>query len=200
MTVTEVYPRGCGEHFFGVHSMKELLGLSPLARGTRVLDNSVPQQTRFIHARAGNTILLYHGIFTAAVYPRSRGEHKQQRKLTAIFGGLSPLARGTRPYRCGTEVKPRFIPARAGNTQDGLNTVAEFTVYPRSRGEHGILSISPSSVSGLSPLARGTQPGGVVIALVLRFIPARAGNTDIRAPASFRPTVYPRSRGEHSIR
>ncbi|KHI39108.1 hypothetical protein PU27_24250, partial [Escherichia coli] len=70
-----VYPRWRGEHTdCGICSV-QILGLSPLARGTlnHQPDHQLPH--RFIPAGAGNTrwIRVLHS--TAAVYPRWRGEH-----------------------------------------------------------------------------------------------------------------------------
>lgn len=51
-------------------------------------------------------------------------------------------------------------------------------VYPRWRGEHSLSDAAIASVTGLSPLARGTPPA---------FAKSRR-----------RDSVYPRWRGEHS--
>ena len=71
----------------------------------------------------------------------------------------------------------RFIPARAGNTRAATRSPGPRTVHPRSRGEHWEAPAMGVEVAGSSPLARGTplpdHPAGVI----LRFIPARAGNT-----------------------
>lgn len=50
------------------------------------------------------------------VYPRWRGEHRYQISRHHVYGGLSPLARGTRMNVWPNEVLARFIPAGAGNT------------------------------------------------------------------------------------
>ena len=93
--------------------------------------------------------------------------------------GSSPLARGT-PRRCSNKrARTRFIPARAGNTQHKVTYRPSASVHPRSRGEHGGLSLVASSETGSSPLARGTR-----------------GGSPAHRP---RHSVHPRSRGEHSI-
>ena len=91
-----VYPRWRGEHTdCGICSV-QILGLSPLARGTlnHQPDHQLPH--RFIPAGAGNTrwIRVLHS--TAAVYPRWRGEHAAGQSTGVQIPGLSPLARGTR--------------------------------------------------------------------------------------------------------
>ncbi len=74
---------------------------------------------------------------------------------------------------------------------------AEPPVYPRWRGEHQLAAELVVGWSGLSPLARGTRfvPGRSP--RLIRFIPAGAGNTDLRNPTVPMHTVYPRWRGEH---
>ena len=52
---------------------------------------------------------------------------------------------------------------------------------------------------GSSPLARGTLHQDSGRALILRLIPARAGNTCSTWRTLSEPSAHPRSRGEHSI-
>ena len=52
-------------------------------------------------------------------------------------------------------------------------------------------------MSGSSPLARGTRDNPGPHDLDGRFIPARAGNTEVDRCREARPAVHPRSRGEH---
>ncbi len=113
------------------------------------------------------------------------------------MAGLSPLARGT-PVFAGDDLwQARFIPARAGNTSDLYSLPLALPVYPRSRGEHQRPLFPPAGAPGLSPLARGTRQALRLALPALRFIPARAGNTPQTCTSQRRPTVYPRSRGEH---
>ena len=100
----------------------------------------------------------------------------------------------------------RFIPAGAGNTQNSRNRRLIVSVYPRWRGEHITAGERMSVKPGLSPLARGTQVLFARITSGARFIPAGAGNTS-GAPAVHgcdtvypRSAVYPRWRGEHTLR
>ncbi len=91
----------------------------------------------------------------------------------------------------------RFIPAGAGNTNCCWISFLTRTVYPRSRGELPIKQAQTSVTGGLSPLARGTQFITFLKVLVIRFIPASAGNTYGQPPRTRHPAVYPRWRGEH---
>ena len=90
----------------------------------------------------------------------------------------------------------RFIPADAGNSSV-ISSIAELNaVYPRWRGEllHSIVIMR--IVIGLSPLARGTHCPGNVPPVVIRFIPAGAGNSSPRVNQEIKCSVYPRWRGE----
>ncbi|EMZ43155.1 hypothetical protein C827_02891 [Escherichia coli SWW33] len=90
-----VYPRWRGEHnlFSQVTSSPD--GLSPLARGTRYLNQVLLILTRFIPAGAGNTKHERPANRLLAVYPRWRGEHIKSTVAALKSLGLSPLARGT---------------------------------------------------------------------------------------------------------
>ncbi|SSM41744.1 Domain of uncharacterised function (DUF2825) [Klebsiella pneumoniae] len=158
--------------------MRELIGLSPLARGTRLRGSDTRRK--------------------APVYPRWRGEHHYHPHFGIKRCGLSPLARGTLNISSSNRTSIRFIPAGAGNTSLKTTGVKWTTVYPRWRGEHLQPKLNFGFVIGLSPLARGTLLDIPEHCADLRFIPAGAGNTN-QAEYSINPTtVYPRWRGEHS--
>ncbi|APT78814.1 CRISPR associated protein [Salmonella enterica subsp. enterica serovar Cerro] len=111
-----VYPRWRGEHSEGGDLRNGVAGLSPLARGTRVVIPAYQAVLRFIPAGAGNTDLSMLLIGLTPVYPRWRGEHMKKMTIGERIRGLSPLARGTLHL---ANFKPhfiRFIPAGAGNT------------------------------------------------------------------------------------
>ena len=135
---TSVYPRWRGEHDFICPAESVKFGLSPLARGTRQAYCEYFSVCRFIPAAAGNTISGLCCGPLISVYPRWRGEHAPGRGLEALSGGLSPLARGTRPPQPAPQQRTRFIPAGAGNTAAAASAGAAKTVYPRWRGEHGL--------------------------------------------------------------
>ena len=192
-----VYPRSRGEHSIRRIARFTRIGLSPLARGTLTPTQFVLRRSRFIPARAGNTEEMIREEDKPAVYPRSRGEHIALPGDKSKMSGLSPLARGTLGYLLWGGWQRRFIPARAGNTFRPGTSSLSTSVYPRSRGEHHYCFSPPAEYAGLSPLARGTllfpQPRGAL----MRFIPARAGNTGLALRELREITVYPRSRGEH---
>ena len=195
---TPVHPRSRGEHFDERLSRPRVDGSSPLARGTRRSASCLIFVRRFIPARAGNTAIGVTGRDLTPVHPRSRGEHEVGDLVGGAGNGSSPLARGTRTRTEYVLVRRRFIPARAGNTGAPSATSGWLAVHPRSRGEHRFSVRTKLSVTGSSPLARGTLPPIEPVPEAARFIPARAGNTAARRRACRRWAVHPRSRGEHS--
>ena len=174
-----VHPRSRGEHYRRRANPLPATGSSPLARGTRHGRAQAPEVRRFIPARAGNTAAARARRCGPPVHPRSRGEHTREGTDLVEYTGSSPLARGTpaRGYR-GIE-HDRFIPARAGNTGRSPSSRCRMTVHPRSRGEHGSLPSRPDTANGSSPLARGTPGSRCCRSARSRFIPARAGNTNV---------------------
>ena len=71
---------------------------------------------RLVPARAGNTNHHHRMGRRRAAHPRSRGEHIAQDPDNWVWGGSSPLARGTlKKVICLTLIS-RLIPARAGDT------------------------------------------------------------------------------------
>ena len=110
-------------------------------------------------------------------HPRSRGEHGFEAIQFAERDGSSPLARGTHQFHAPVDGYQRLIPARAGNTQVRHSVAPLDAAHPRSRGEHSECRCAMISVSGSSPLARGTQSSLGELRNAARLIPARAGNT-----------------------
>ena len=125
------------------------------------------------------------------------GEHVNRDVPAVLRNGLSPLARGTRQRLVFPDGKARFIPAGAGNTPEHAIILLAAMAYPRSRGEHAVITIQRIHTFGLSPLARGTRSFSRPFFSRSRFIPARAGNTAAPATECDTSAVYPRSRGEH---
>ncbi len=111
-----VYPRWRGEHERIYLKLFEHHGLSPLARGTLLINRVTDEFGRFIPAGAGNTSSTISCGEPYPVYPRWRGEHADVIPVFGVNVGLSPLARGTPSTPQKWISNPRFIPAGAGNT------------------------------------------------------------------------------------
>ena len=175
-----------------------MLGSSPLARGTYILNAALDLALRLIPTHAGNTLKSTLCMALTRAHPRSRGEHTPTKALRRRTWGSSPLTRGTSSVRYGRRETFRLISARAGNTVQAPEAPTGRTNHPRSHGEH----LVPQSILkiwlGSSPLMRGTYQSDTAGPVVARLIPARAGNTcHVRAPRAH-AWAHPRSRGEHS--
>ena len=140
-------------------------GLSPLARGIRA-----KKTARFIPAGAGNT----YKTRIPRLSPRRFIPWRGKSTLTAPGGagrGLSPLARGT-PYDRILKHSLRFIPAGAGNSAIKNRPIIPAGAgigFIRWRGEQrgnspgaGIKHVRHlARGGGLSPLARATRGGAI---------------------------------------
>ncbi len=197
---TAVHPRWRGERGASPGAGQRAIGSSPLARGTPVGREHGALCPRFIPAGAGNAASRDLRPIIAAVHPRWRGE----RLIPSAFGnrvhGSSPLARGTRAAGGGKSWALRFIPAGAGNASRTSETLSQWLVHPRWRGERLLDDDETPNENGSSPLARGTPTGGPTAGGGVRFIPAGAGNAFIGCEVTRSHLVHPRWRGERSHR
>jgi len=195
-----VHPRMRGEHETVRRLEMERNGSSPHARGTHSISDFCHPSSRFIPACAGNTA---HGLalycFTA-VHPRMRGEHCRLIRGIGYGCGSSPHARGTLTYTTHYVLSGWFIPACAGNTSMLWIFSVFMSVHPRMRGEHRSSRPKIAVSCGSSPHARGTRVKQRGYSLLMRFIPACAGNTRTRSSRPMCNTVHPRMRGEHVAR
>ena len=174
-----VHPRRRGEHCGRSPVQLRPNGSSPQARGTHTPGRLHTPGQRFIPAGAGNTPVSVSVPSAAPVHPRRRGEHSYAAERLSTT--------------------PRFIPAGAGNTSARVNIVPTETVHPRRRGEHLAVCSLWMYVIGSSPQARGTLLQRRRERIYGRFIPAGAGNTEVRVSGGCRGAVHPRRRGEHSL-
>ena len=85
-----------------------------------------------------------------------------------------------------------YIPACAGEARRSAAQAAFGRVHPRVCGGSGYRGGRPASFSGTSPRVRGKRDGSAHADLVVRYIPACAGEAGAsRCPRSPRP-VHPR--------
>ena len=75
MTTSRAHPRSRGEHAPRRALVVEMLGSSPLARGTLSGTHGLRTGGGLIPARAGNTFDAYRPASRHGAHPRSRGEH-----------------------------------------------------------------------------------------------------------------------------
>ena len=95
-TTLSVHPRAGGEHGSLSGCPGSAVGSSPRGRGTRPQSASIRSD--------------------ATVHPRAGGEHPTSTSKRCWKTGSSPRGRGTRQLMLVSQIRQRFIPARAGNT------------------------------------------------------------------------------------
>ena len=187
-----VHPRVCGEQLLRRHPNYDDIGSSPRVRGTAETPLATDIQHRFIPACAGNRSPWRYWRRTVAVHPRVCGEQESNSSRPALIYGSSPRVRGTGNRGDDRGRILRFIPACAGNSPSGCMRVPQHTVHPRVCGEQLCEEPWYSILAGSSPRVRGTGRGSVEVCHRLRFIPACAGNRDLRKFSLASQTVHPR--------
>ncbi len=118
-----VHPRACGEHSGDCFAWASEDGSSPRVRGTLTVGDPPVGCTRFIPARAGNTVDTQNGALGIPVHPRACGEHIDYTVVEGSVIGSSPRVRGTPNHKPQVGSYSRFIPARAGNTDQNKFSV-----------------------------------------------------------------------------
>ena len=93
-----------------------MMGSSPLTRGALVNFTGTPYRSGLIPAHAGSTITPTALAGSRRAHPRSRGEHENHMRRTAIKRGSSPLTRGAPVPVTRARGGLGLIPAHAGST------------------------------------------------------------------------------------
>ena len=116
------------------------------------------------------------------------------------YAGLSPHGRGKRPPRVTPAPKSGSIPARAGETAQWPSPRPLARVYPRTGGGNDNQPQPDYPGEGLSPHGRGKRVRERGSGVGGRSIPARAGETPVRAWAA-RPRrgLSPHGRGKRRL-
>ena len=193
-----VHPRACGGSWPLPAGCASLSGTSPRVRGKRLHDDERVRVLRYIPARAGEAYTRLHGSFRSKVHPRACGGSQVIQRAGVIVEGTSPRVRG-KPTVAGEDDGPRrYIPARAGEAFSRGPPGPRFEVHPRACGGSSRFILSRSSPRGTSPRVRGKLHARAFARITLRYIPARAGEAQLVARVSVRPTVHPRACGGSS--
>ena len=112
-----VHPRIRGERHPDKVNGLVLDGSSPHTRGTLTHNTPGLRPRRFIPAYAGNARHPATGPRERSVHPRIRGERADTLTIQRKAFGSSPHTRGTLSTGYPQALKPRFIPAYAGNAK-----------------------------------------------------------------------------------
>ena len=149
-----------------------------------------------IPASAGNPSSSASGKPGDQVDPRERGESMTTRPVCSVAEGRSPRARGILQHDPDPEGPARSIPASAGNPCVLRRHREVVGVDPRERGESMAKRDRALPLPGRSPRARGIPLEDEDEDLVLRSIPASAGNPTTASAPPPPAWVNPRERGE----
>ena len=172
---TGVYPRVCGGTGCGGGNGALPGGLSPRVRGNPPATGWGTGWRGSIPACAGEPATAKCLKEMWAVYPRVCGGTRAPRDPGYDLLGLSPRVRGNHHHRGRAGRPGRSIPACAGEPGPSSLLLWRVEVYPRVCGGTGQLSHSKVVQQGLSPRVRGNQHLPTDKSLVLRSIPACAG-------------------------
>ena len=145
-------------------------------RGTGIDNGAARIGSRFIPARAGNSMPRRSSTVIAAVHPRTCGEQYWKDGQSYHIYGSSPHVRGTVHAYEHPLLAVRFIPARAGNRPSPKTLFRSGAVHPRTCGEQTSRRVLMRTAIGSSPHVRGTVCRALSPLSSPRFIPARAGN------------------------
>ena len=109
--------------------------------------------------------------------------------------GLSPPTRGSRFFVGLHGLRPRSIPAHAGEPISACGRASPLKVYPRPRGGARREFVLQLDIEGLSPPTRGSRRLRFSCTQYRGSIPAHAGEPAMPPASDIAPRVYPRPRG-----
>ena len=150
---------------------------------------------RIIPARAGQTRSAAPSSWVGSDHPRACGANLYEGAITVMAPGSSPRVRGKLDGYGADGTTSRIIPARAGQTNTYRDMYNQPPDHPRACGANGLLAQLVRAAFGSSPRVRGKPRFGRAASMVLRIIPARAGQTTSTAPLIQRMPDHPRACG-----
>ena len=171
------------------------MGLSPRLRGNVSTSRCWSVRPGSIPALAGERARLLRPGGVTRVYPRACGGTHVTDKDAPGIAGLSPRLRGNVKFLLVELIGGRSIPALAGERHGIVNFVSNIGVYPRACGGTVTRRSSASYVGGLSPRLRGNGEITIEADLLVRSIPALAGERVVFSQRSDASWVYPRACG-----
>ncbi|RSX51073.1 hypothetical protein D2E24_1913 [Bifidobacterium samirii] len=196
LSSVQVHPRLRGEDYDRFKVTVPDYGSPPLARGRFWIITDLSNCNRFTPACAGKMGVGRGAGSLTTVHPRLRGEDSTSPGKSQSAGGSPPLARGRFGLGRPAGADRRFTPACAGKIRWRRRSSIRNPVHPRLRGEDIDKRLTPETIVGSPPLARGRCLNRHAKETRGRFTPACAGKiATIRSSPHCSP-VHPRLRGE----
>ena len=193
------HPRACGELCSAASWAGRFAGSSPRMRGTPDKMGFHRSGIRIIPAHAGNSVCHSGGKALAPDHPRACGELATSAPSTTPLIGSSPRMRGT-PHGSESSVhSDRIIPAHAGNSCVQRIRMRLCSDHPRACGELLGRRSFFCGVLGSSPRMRGTRRDPARQHMIMRIIPAHAGNSSRSRLRRASCSDHPRACGELSV-
>ena len=174
------------------------MGSSPRGRGKQLRARIPVVRSRLIPARAGKTRSAWRGGRWRRAHPRAGGENAFAAYRLIKLHGSSPRGRGKQGEESADGLHEGLIPARAGKTMYQPGIVGQTKAHPRAGGENRHLIHRERVPFGSSPRGRGKRACTRASSWCRRLIPARAGKTAHRYPATWHGRAHPRAGGENT--
>ena len=176
-TRRRAHPRAGGENGTVRSAGVPWAGSSPRGRGKLLQCFECRPGRGFIPARAGKTPGSSKARQSSRAHPRAGGENQPNESYEASVTGSSPRGRGKRQQNRDAQATARLIPARAGKTGLGAALSDLISAHPRAGGENDASAFTPGHALGSSPRGRGKLCSMILLSVMGRLIPARAGKT-----------------------
>ena len=170
------HPRACGANA-AIGGGYPRFGSSPRVRGKQQFEVRGRLLDRIIPARGANQLNIQLDVWQSGSSPRVRGK-----LWVDVFGA----------FCC------RIIPARAGQTHSRQPSSRRLSDHPRACGANQWAKEYQTISDGSSPRVRGKLAVEDLYVPAVRIIPARAGQTGIRAPSPTACTDHPRACGANT--
>ena len=159
----------------------------------------IPRQGS-IPASAGQARRDDRSRYGGGVHPRERGGSVGEGQSVQRVAGPSPRARGKLDHATLEIPDAGSIPASAGEASAADSRTGHRRVHPRERGGSLSRKSTITEKSGPSPRARGKLIRQRDRAVLVRSIPASAGEAPTSRSAAPTRRVHPRERGGSKIR
>ena len=171
------HPRACGANSVIAIDAMVVPGSSPRMRGKLKHLGDLIDHRWIIPAHAGQTYRYGCGRHRQPDHPRACGANPVRTVPSLWASGSSPRMRGKQRAFIENTLKPRIIPAHAGQTDVARWSGNWRTDHPRACGANSALRPSNILQSGSSPRMRGKRRCQLSQMARDRIIPAHAGQT-----------------------